>query len=49
VAAVLAVAVALAAVGVSPFDSISGRHYAVVACAAFGVIATAQVAAERLP
>ena len=47
VAAVVAVPVALAALGVSPFVAVSGRSYAVVACAAFILISVAQVARER--
>ncbi|AZH26387.1 DUF7344 domain-containing protein [Haloplanus aerogenes] len=47
VAAVVAVPIGLASVGISPFASVPGLGYAVVACAAFILISVAQVARER--
>jgi len=47
VAAVAAVPIGLAALGVSPFASVSGLSYAAVACAAFVAMSLAQVARER--
>lgn len=47
VAAVTAVPLTLAAVGVQPFASVSGLRYAIAACAAFVAISVAQVTQER--
>jgi len=46
-AAVVAVPIGLAVLGVPPFVSVSGLSYAVVACAAFVVISVAQVARQH--